>query len=500
MSLHTDIEKLSITEDVNKEVIISDDNLGVHIMDFSLDESVRITCIDKYYKIYGADNTVETVNKLAMLYQLSNSKVLRNYLYAICMKSCINSFLKSIAAKALCTQDERDDYGYKAIEKVYPEMDKSIPTPYKIEFVKLLMRNSQYKDSANKYFCEIIDDTTLDSKYRYMCIANLESDKSYFIERACIKFVKNEKNDIRMRILACQNLLFNFKPEINIEEYLYSFAINTAIEYNCRADAADVLLQAGSERYKNQAKDVIMDLASNCGTVKITNIYENAQNVHSQQVEESVKTAIEFLQTFNIMKARGRQIDLEYIKNIILKNMDNKEDIEKIKISLNRISLDRGLYSSYNCSLENILLRVWSYLTGHKDSADIQRRLIEELIEMSGTCSSGFITRLVNTISGFGDFSMRISWRDQIIANLSGRLNALIRDLDDTKKQETILYQMTLETEDPTARKEFLKFLRKNISNLRTELYEEFRNHITDTDFDLYFRSAVSNYETGSFN
>ena len=34
---------------------------------------------------------------------------------------------------------------------------------------------------------------------------------------------------------------------------------------------------------------------------------------------------------------------------------------------------------------------------------------------------------------------------------------------------------------------------------IREELYEEFKDHITDTDFDLYFRSAISKYESGMY-
>jgi hypothetical protein len=65
----------------------------------------------------------------------------------------------------------------------------------------------------------------------------------------------------------------------------------------------------------------------------------------------------------------------------------------------------------------------------------MKKRLLEELEEMSGTCSSGFASRLINVISGFGEFSIRISWGDQIKANLFGRLNAAARRITD---QESI--------------------------------------------------------------
>jgi hypothetical protein len=143
-------------------------------------------------------------------------------------------------------------------------------------------------------------------------------------------------------------------------------------------------------------------------------------------------------------------------------------------------------------------LKVWTYLTGHKSEEEIKKRLIEELCDMAGTCSSGFASRLVNTISGFGDFSMKISWRDQIAANLSGRLNARIRDMDNLTMQEKVMEEMAIPSTNYELRKNFLKFFRKNMPSIREEMYQEFKEHITDVEYDLYFRAAVTMYETGT--
>ena len=192
--------------------------------------------------------------------------------------------------------------------------------------------------------------------------------------------------------------------------------------------------------------------------------------------------------------------------------------------------MDRALYGQYNCSLLHILLKVWTYLTSHESENAMKQRLLEELVEMSGTCSSGFASRLINVISGFGDFNLRISWRDQIIANFTGRLNARAKDIANEEKrnmnakmynfeceleegekrnkklqkllddfQEKVLVEMIVNSNDYASRINFLKFFRKNMLGIRQELYLEFENHIPDTDFDLYFRSAISTYETGGY-
>ena len=60
-----------------------------------------------------------------------------------------------------------------------------------------------------------------------------------------------------------------------------------------RADAADVLLNLGTKRFKSQARDIIILLGRNGGTVR--SVFDNAQNVHHHEIDESAKQIIEFL-------------------------------------------------------------------------------------------------------------------------------------------------------------------------------------------------------------
>ena len=50
---------------------------------------------------------------------------------------------------------------------------------------------------------------------------------------------------------------------------------------------------------------------------------------------------------------------------------------------------------------------------------------------MSGKCATGYVTRLVNALSGFGDFSLKISWEDEISTKISMRLNQEIIKIED---------------------------------------------------------------------
>ena len=181
-------------------------------------------------------------------------------------------------------------------------------------------------------------------------------------------------------------------------------------------------------------------------------------------------------------------------------------------------------------------------------------RLIQELLDMSGTCSSGHIGRLVNCLSGFGDFSIRISWLDQMIGSVTARLNTMITKIKDTFNtdeylviivknwmhdtsnklltlhsyeiqdkvdtkiynelikdfisknkekmvdvwleyfEEAVMFEMTLPLDKHDIRQNFLFFFRCSLPYIKEELYTEYKEYLSDTDFDLTLMKAFMHY------
>lgn len=502
------------TEPRSSELKYDQTNLSAIINDFSHDLSIRIDALNKYCSKEGNDNTIELLNKFGMMYEISGTKLLKQYLFAICEKSDINAFLKTIPAKALQNHNPKDEIGYKAINMVYPLLDDKCGTPYRLELIKLLMQHSNFKENSRKFFCDMINDEKLSCDYRYKTILSLENEelpeeaKNYFIKESCLEFIKNKLNKLSYIILACQNLInkckLNKEEKDNVEKVLLDIAENVNVEYNTRADATDILLQSANLDTRKKANVIIKALGQVDKNDKT--LYGNAQNVHTKEVEESVAEILEFLHSFDVLKVNGKAITVDYVIECINKLVEVQAETneaqaierkEAVELSLNRIVMDRALYSSYNCNLSHVLVRIWTYIVGHDSRIEMERRLIEELVDMSGTCSSGFVARLVNTISGFGDLSIRISWRDQIISNLSGRLNTVIRNMDNLLLQGKVLAEMTLQVDDYERRKHFLKFMRANILDIYNEMYLEFKQYMDDIDFELHFRSAISMYEMG---
>jgi len=607
-----------------KDIFVFDDTkLSQYIMDFSLEQNIRIKALEMYYQS-NKEDTIEIISRLTGMYQFSGVKNIQTFLVVICTENInIDAFLKLECSKSLLSFSEyeedidKDDdeelvniknesndqikernklrleVGYNSLNNICYIITniKDFPTPCKIDSIFLLMECDTYKEESDSYFRKITNDLNLECDYRYKVILSLEkkdiNDKDYFIRNACFDFVKNIENKLMYRILSAQYLLQNYKDQIdeaNIFDILYSISLNKDNEYNLRADAADTLLRFGNDDFKSKAEDVILLLGRIDGDVKT--LFDNAQNVHCKEIEKSVLEVLEKLLSVHTIIIDDKMIEFQYVKTqikdlLILEIPNVDEEVltqdkclncqvqcqdkfcselcdamylkhTKIYASLNRIEIDRTLYSKYNSNLANVVVKLWSYIQKHEYKDEMINRFLEELEDMSGTCSSGFISRLVNSLSGFGEMSLKISFTDQIISNFVGRLNKYARTLTDENSpfrkeklydvielylyttklinkfpnivsmkkmineylkenrdekieeivedfSEKVLCEMTLDPIKFNDRRHFLLFFREYMLRIREELYEEFKDYVSDTEFDLCIRKAITVYEGVNF-
>ena len=444
------------------------------------------------------------------------------------------------------------------------------------------------------------------SKLSYEEVKNLYTDifperecgREWFIESAQLEFFFYNKIPVYYRIISGQYLLkisnMLDKNRYCVEKQMIEFAECEDIEYNLRADAADILITFGSESSRDKGRYIIMQLGQINGPIRT--VFDNAQNSHTEKVEESVSETLEYLSTLNI---NNNDINFDYVNSHVEKmlkeelesvqkvNVDTEiickyhvnsthdnfcsevckefyDKNEKITVAMRRIFIDRALYSKFNNSLVNILLKIYNYIQIQEDDGikfELYKRMLQELQEMSGTCSSGFASRLVNIISGYGNFNIRISFEDQIISNFAGRLNAVARSitfadsvfrvdkiedvvelclLEDDKNElrtnielklnpkesvekkpkirdivvyflsenreekieeciqyfaESVFNEMAIKSSMYSKRRFFGLFLRTYVSKIREELAIEFKEFVSETDFDLFFRKAIMTYE-----
>ena len=490
------------------------------IYNFSILIDIRITALELYYNFEG-DNSIELVNKITGIYQFSGSKILENYLFKICEKSKISSFLKLECAKSLHNFNEgKEDNdpvhvsGYISINNVCKDNINFmyLATPCKIDAICLLMKSDIFKNECRNYFIDIINNVLIDCNFRYKTILSLEKkdikNKDFYLKESCIEFLDRNTNLITYRILSAQYLLqnCNLNNEIKklVENILLMFRNDETLTYNKRSEESETLIRYGSDENKIRARHIITVLGREGQTI-IKTVFSNAQNVHVEEIEKSVLDILDKLNNIPLKNNNERDLTFEFIEkqiNDIIEERkktqsspDQLNNFEKIKISLNRINLDRALYSKYNCSLVNILVKVYSYIITSDSKYILIERLLEELIEMSGTCSTGFASRIINTISGFENFSIRISFEDQISSNIFGRLNSKIRDIEDEDIKNNILEEMT--TNSITEKSNFYTFFISVIPTIKEEMYQEFKDYMEDTEFDFYMIKAISLYQYG---
>ena len=548
-----------IEDNEDYEFDVDDINYEKHILNLNLKYETRIKLIHRYFQ-ENQNNAIEIISRISGMYQFSGAKILEKYLNGIALETKLSDFLNVEAVKGLLsfTEFEEDIYdkdddemkeiktesndairqrnelrqniAYETLNIICSRLGNELATPYKIDVICSLMENEKYKEESSLYFIKIIEDNRIDCDYRYKSILSLErkkiSDIKFHLYKSLMSFSRNSNNLMMYRILSSQYLLQSIKELMSddqikeVEQNLLEFAENEDNEYNLRADASDVLLSLGSEDMKIKGREIIMKLGGKGKT-----IFDNKQNVHVKEIEKSVMNILETICYVPIMKLNDDFINFDYVDEEIQKLINDTNDKEKILVSLNRIRMDRTLYSALSITLSVVMVKLWSYICSNENKNEMQKRLLQELEDMAGTCSSGFISRLVNTISGFGDLSIAISFEDQIVSNFSARLNSyaqkicdedsIFRDkaFEDVKKlhnsenpdetkdtmienfYDSVLNEMMLSSSDYRNRPCFLLFFRTYMSKIREEMFKEFIEYVSESEFDLYFRKALSYYD-----
>ena len=102
------------------DVSSSDEEPEYIINDMSRDIKTRLESLHQFYNNMGYDETQEFINKQSMMYQFSNTHLLKEYLQQIILNSLLPLQLKIIAAKSLCMVKDKNDVG-ELLHRTEPE-------------------------------------------------------------------------------------------------------------------------------------------------------------------------------------------------------------------------------------------------------------------------------------------------------------------------------------------------------------------------------------------
>lgn len=314
----------------------------------------------------------------------------------------------------------------------------------------------------------------------------------------------------KYNLFTCQYLLHNNMIERPHLEFLYNIANGSSDEL-CIADIADFFLSISEgnstafekhrvllEEFRSLALNLFNKIKWNAGTVN-KNIYNNKQNIHSINIDKSVKPFFEKLITIDFDSHIPSNTDdenihktiteiIETCKNVIENNKMNVS-IEKIERTIQRFILDNNVYTEKFLSLLHLLFRCYFYIMiTNGGNEELQKRFVEEMAEMADTCSTGHLVRLANIFSGF-DTSMFMDVEEELKACIFHRLTNIINSKPESVKEK--IYE-DIQSED------FMKSLSHDLVVLFNELEKEYVDSKIMNIHNLQesFRKYVTQFQT----
>lgn len=515
----------------------TEDDLLEYFYDQSKEIKDRIIVLNEL-QIKDINLCIETVNKIISHFNFVPTSLNLNILIHIIEFVKIDTNLRRNCIEAVYNYNT--EQGFKYYHMYLQEKDfVNLPFHIRLDVIKILM-NSKYEQDVILSLKDLFLDKKYECEYRYKIMNKLskESHEKFMIPLHEV-FLEDHHTFTIYKILASQYLLQNKNYEKkNIFKLLASFCFDNDLDYNLRADSADMLMRLGDEKYKNIGKDIITLLGRDKG--KFKTVYNNLQNVHDTTIDDSIRTILLQLSGMHTEKdENGNLITYDKVSDE-LRKLDNP----KVDSSLLRIELDQTLYEGGQ-TLCSIFIKIYGVILKHPYKDELEKRLIEELIDMADTCTSGHVSRLINVLSGYEiegkEYSINISWREQIRANLIARLQNRINNDDYYHKcdecdlvanyntidnripikcsihkkgdmtnynfieekpvefmRESILEELSISGSLET--KHYLSyFFRLNLNNIREELVKEFvPQYLTEELFEEYFRNAICDFEEGN--
>ena len=419
-----------------------------------------------------------------------------------------------------------NQYNQGVLDRCYTNFSKLVKDPsvlldHRIEVCRYLFAStdSRYKDVAQAYLLSVIN-TTRDysSLWRYKIIANyisktgvgavtnfaklpVEYDEE-FVHTLQTAFFTNADNGMRERILSGQNLLEmkTVLPEEQreVEIVLLEMADNPVHPDNLRADAADVLIRTTQGETKARAQAIVAALGYSAVRTRDRTVYSDRQNVHTTAISTAAR---EFIHSIVLDPDYTPETFLAVhteVSSLVRRSELVKEERDKCYRALDRISIDTSTFSEYNLGIADVFCYVWFRIKQHQQfRGELEQRLLEELVDMADTCSSGHTWRFVNVLSVYEGDILKISWDDQIKANIVGRMSARIRDIEDETLKDLVALG-SMEHAEPEEARAFREFADTALAGIYHELRKEFvvdGGHVPLDEFETFFKDGASRYK-----
>lgn len=342
----------------------------------------------------------------------------------------------------------------------------------------------------------IIIDDTHDIYQRFYFFSNndkyikLDDHVVHELHKFFFYYAKEFKHPLELILLSCRYIMQSYDFNNSIRNDVYNFLIKIAEDIDetifARSQVIDIILHTGDFDEVDYANNLLKDI-----TTDDKNIYLNSQNIHNETINISVRNILR-----SLLKIKSdTKLQFEHLQKRLEEHCVTDENKENMIKYLYRIMTDPSKYETLNLSeiLTLVLNKIETF------NIDIQnecyKRLFEEAMDSSNTCSSGYLTRILNVLTGFvkeEELNLKINPIDELRNSIFARINSMIRTLSDSEK-ECLLTDLENNNHDT-----FDEFM--GIYSPEDELRKEYKNILEEEIFTEIFNKTINDFKGISSN
>lgn len=227
-------------------------------------------------------------------------------------------------------------------------------------------------------------------------------DKRRYKESLNLRYMPSVEN-LKQRLLSIHHDIMFSRNIQHINEFM-----DTVLHIQVALPTLDIDAQLNEyNRYMN-----INDQNRKTKLVSLSDLTKDKQNVHNSNINESVKRSV--IRIMDLYR-NSDELSISHKRNIIFmdivnilkqrKNWSPKNDksISFIESNISTFGIDTTLKELFIA----IYLHITKRLTDYKE--ELLDIFNDELKDMSGKCSTGHMSRLINILQGFDDtFSIKV--------------------------------------------------------------------------------------------
>lgn len=403
----------------------------------------------------------------------------------------------------------------EACKYLYISDDENLKVKAQDILISFIDTESKYGDETTKSnfdFENVSEPLTSRNKYDSIILPYLARGgvKSYlnarlpsFVDETFIyglqsAFFYNTTNSLRDRILSANYIIQSEESEIlerdNICDLLLECYSEKKYDGPTKGDALDVVVRLGNKDQREKALFLLTELGyddsqySNDVASRIRTFYNNTQNIHLTDIDKKLE---KFVQENDFTELEDYDVVKSEVMALISTSKSAKKRFNCIR-SISRVERDTTKLTSKNLTLVDIFIKVWMIVKESEKRELLESRMLDELEDMDDTCTTGHGGRFVNVVMDDED-AIKITWQDQITANISGRVTAEMNKSEFIEDIKAGMIATSAEDEDAVKYKEFIMEYRPI---LYKEMYDEFvgGKYIKKAEFNKYFENGYKQW------